>query len=181
MCTRCGASRSPTPPSASRCIREEAARHGRQVEFSLSTRPIVAETEDKAWERAASILDAAQARAAAGGAGRPGPQRHGVENNAVGAARLRAWAAEKDVHDDRLFFGITRITGGGGNSTGHVGTPQQVVDALLQYYDLGVTKFLIRGFDPLRDVEEWGDELVPLLRKGAAERGTPAASLSVSV
>ena len=44
-----------------------------------------------------------------------------------------------------------------------------------QYYDLGITKFLIRGFDPLRDVEEWGDELIPLLRKGAAERATPAA------
>jgi len=161
-------------------IREAAARHGREVEFSLSTRPIVAETEDAAWERAASILDAAQARAAAGAAVGPGMKRHGSENTAVGAARLRAQAAEKDVHDDRLFFGVTRVTGGGGNSTGHVGTPQQVVDALLQYYDLGVTKFLIRGFDPVRDVEEWGDELIPLLRQGAAERGTPAPTLVTS-
>ena len=107
-------------------------------------------------------------------------KRHGSENIAVGAARLRDKAAEKDVHDERLFFGVTRVTGGGGNSTGHVGTPQQVVDALLAYYDLGVTKFLIRGFDPLRDVEEWGDELIPLLRTGAAERGTPTPRLAVS-
>jgi alkanesulfonate monooxygenase len=156
-------------------IREHAARYGRHVEFSLSTRPIIAETEDAAWQRAASILDAAQARADAGGPLRPGPNHHGNENTAVGAARLRAWAADKDVHDDRLFFGVTRVTGGGGNSTGHVGTPQQVVDALLQYYDLGITKFLIRGFDPLNDVREWGDELIPLLRKGAAERATSAA------
>ena len=161
-------------------IRESAAQHGRQVEFSLSTRPIIAETEDKAWARAASILDAAQARVDAGGPIRPGIKRHGVENAAVGAARLRAQAAEKDVHDERLFFGVTRVTGGGGNSTGHVGTPQQVVDALLAYYDLGVTKFLIRGFDPLRDVEEWGDELIPLLRRGAAERGERTPPLAVS-
>jgi alkanesulfonate monooxygenase len=161
-------------------IREQAARHGRQVEFSLSTRPIIAETEDEAWDRAAGILDAAQALADAGGARRPGPNRHSGENAAVGAARLRAWAAEKDVHDDRLFFGVTRITGGAGNSTGHVGTPQQVVEALLEYYDLGITKFLIRGYDPLNDVREWGQELVPLLRKGAADRGAPTPSLSLS-
>jgi alkanesulfonate monooxygenase len=161
-------------------IRDVAARHGREVEFSLSTRPIVAETEDAAWERAASILDAAQARVDAGGPVRPGLKRHGSENTAVGAARLRAQAAEKDVHDERLFFGVTRVTGGGGNSTGHVGTPQQVVDALLEYYDLGVTKFLIRGFEPLRDVQEWGDELIPLLRRGAAERGARTPTLAVS-
>ena len=71
-------------------IRESAARHGRNVEFSLSTRPIIAETEDAAWQRAAGILDAAQARVDAGGPVRPGPNRHGNENNAVGAARLRA-------------------------------------------------------------------------------------------
>ena len=111
---------------------------------------------------------------------RPGIKRHGVENTAVGAARLRAQAAEKDVHDERLFFGVTRVTGGGGNSTGHVGTPQQVADALLAYYDLGVTKFLIRGFDPVRDVEEWGDELIPLLRQGAAERGERTPPLAIS-
>ncbi len=58
-------------------IRASAAQHGRQVEFSLSTRPIIAETEDTAWERAASILDAAQARVDAGGPIRPGIKRHG--------------------------------------------------------------------------------------------------------
>ena len=35
-----------------------------------------------------------------------------------------------------------------GNSTALVGTPDQVADALLDYYDLGITTFLIRGFDP---------------------------------
>ena len=45
----------------------------------------------------------------------------------------------------------------------------------LKYYDLGVSKFLIRGFDPLGDVVDWGQELVPLLREGARRRDEEAA------
>ncbi|MEJ0047912.1 MAG: hypothetical protein WDN04_18660 [Rhodospirillales bacterium] len=32
-----------------------------------------------------------------------------------------------------------------------------MADALLDYYDLGVTTFLIRGFDPLEDAIAYGD------------------------
>ena len=44
------------------------------------------------------------------------------------------------------------------------------LDIDLKYYDLGVTKFLIRGFDPLGDVVEWGRGLLPALRAGARDR-----------
>ena len=71
------------------------------------------------------------------------------------------------MHDERLWYGITRLTGPGGNSTALVGTPEQVVDSLLAYRELGVDTFLIRGFDPLGDVVDWGRELVPLLRERA--------------
>jgi alkanesulfonate monooxygenase len=51
-----------------------------------------------------------------------------------------------------------------------VGTPTQVAEALLDYHDLGVTTFLIRGFDPLEDAAEYGRELIPLVRARAAAR-----------
>ncbi|MEV0618900.1 LLM class flavin-dependent oxidoreductase [Nonomuraea sp. NPDC050404] len=149
-------------------IRAEAARHGRQIEFSLSVRPIVAETEDAAWEKADAIRRAFENDLAQGGAGKWRIGRG--ENTAVGAKRLKEEAEQKLVHDERLWFGVTRLTDGGGNSTALVGTPRQVADALLKYYDLGIGTFLIRGFDPLRDVREWGKELVPLLRAGATAR-----------
>ena len=38
-------------------VRREAARHGREPTFSLSTRPILAPTDEEAWDRARSILD----------------------------------------------------------------------------------------------------------------------------
>ena len=90
------------------------------------------------------------------------------ESTSVGSERLQRQGAQSDVHDERLWYGVTKLTGPGGNSTALVGTPAQVADALLAYRRVGVDTFLIRGFDPLDDVIDWGSELVPLLRDGAA-------------
>ena len=112
-------------------IRAEAARHGRTVRFSLSVRPIVGQTEEAAWQRAGQIRAATQERA--GGAEARGSQVQGVqvpdtpgpgrrlfgfgESSSVGSERLRQQAAEREVYDDRLWYGVTRLTGPGGNST----------------------------------------------------------------
>ena len=39
---------------------------------------------------------------------------------------------------------------------------------MLEYDRLGVGSFLIRGFDPLADTTEFGRELIPMLKAGAA-------------
>jgi alkanesulfonate monooxygenase len=150
-------------------IQAAAARHGRSVEFSLSLRPIVAETEDAAWERADAYYRAVERGVGVDSISTQWRVRR-EENVATGTALLHAHALEKDVHDERLWFGLNRLTGGGGNSTGPVGTPEQVVEAILKYHDLGIRKFLIRGYEPLNDVQQWGEELVPLLRRRAEER-----------
>lgn len=72
--------------------------------------------------------------------------------------------------DKRLWTGIAKLVGGGHNSTALVGTAEQVADALLDYYDLGVRNFLIRGFDPLNDAREYGKALLPIAREKAAQR-----------
>ena len=38
------------------------------------------------------------------------------------------------------------------------------------YYDLGISHFLIRGFDPLIDAIDYGRELIPLTRQLIAGR-----------
>ena len=86
------------------------------------------------------------------------------------ALPLLAAAAQGDVVDKRLFTAIARLTGARGNTTALVGAPAQVADALLDYYDLGVTSFLIRGFDPLEDAIEYGRELIPLVREQTVQR-----------
>ena len=72
---------------------------------------------------------------------------------------------------------IAKLTGARSNSTALVGTPEQVADALLDYYDLGVTTFLIRGFDPLEDAIDYGRELIPRVRSAVAARDALQRSL----
>jgi alkanesulfonate monooxygenase len=66
---------------------------------------------------------------------------------------------------------IAAATGAGGNTSALVGTPEQVAQSLLRYYHAGITSFLIRGFEPLQDAQEFGRELIALVREGVARRG----------
>jgi alkanesulfonate monooxygenase len=149
-------------------VRAAAAPHGRQPRFSLSVRPILAETEERAWERAEDILARTRALRAAKGLGpAAAPQNEG-------SRRLLAAASQGARLDKRLFTAIAAETGAAGNSTALVGTPEQVADALLDYHDLGVRTFLIRGFDPLEDAIQYGRELLPAFRILLARRGGTA-------
>ncbi|HDS4948282.1 LLM class flavin-dependent oxidoreductase [Klebsiella aerogenes] len=145
-------------------VRAEAAKHQREIDFSVSFRPIIADSEAEAWEKAEHILHVATERAAQNQGG------FKAKPDSVGAQRLRATAAQGKVVDKRLWTGIAQLVGGGHNSTALVGTPEQVADALLDYYDLGVRNFLIRGFDPLNDAQEYGKALLPITREKAALR-----------
>ena len=146
-------------------VTAEAARHGRKTEFSVSFRPIIADTEAEAWQKAELILATATRRQQTAG-----PLKPDNKPQSVGAQRLRATAALGEIVDKRLWTGIAKLVGGGQNSTALVGTPEQVADALLDYYDLGVRNFLIRGFDPLNDALDYGKVLLPLTREKIARR-----------
>ena len=63
-----------------------------------------------------------------------------------------------------------RVSGAAGNSTALVGTPETVAAALLDYVDIGATTFLLRGYDPLDDVADYGRRLLPLVREELARR-----------
>ncbi len=144
-------------------LRTEAAKHNRTVRVSLSLRPILAPTEDEARARAESIKQRIIERRAAAGLGPRNPVNEGSK-------RLLAAAAKGEWLDKRLWMGAALLTGASGNSTSLVGTPRQVAEALVEYYDLGVTTFLIRGFNPLADNIEYGHSLLPLTKQLIAER-----------
>jgi alkanesulfonate monooxygenase len=151
-------------------VRTAANRFGRHPRFSVSFRPILAETETRAWQRAEAILQRVRdVRAAAGLGAASKPEN-------IGSQRLLEAAAKGARLDKRLWTAVASETGARGNSTALVGTPEQVADALLDYYELGVTTFLIRGFDPLEDASDYGRELIPLTRKLVTERVARSAN-----
>jgi alkanesulfonate monooxygenase len=146
-----------------------AAPFGRKPRISVSLRPIIAPTEAKAWERARAILErVTKARPTIIGEGA------GIRPQAIGAQRLVDFASQAEVHDKRLWMPIAAAMGGAGNTTALVGTPEQVAESLLDYYDIGATTLLIRGFDPLNDAVDYGRELIPLVRAEVARRDRAA-------
>lgn len=145
-------------------VRASAARYGRNPGFSLSLRPVIAGTEEEAWKKADEIVE--RVREARVKAGLP-ISGHAPAND--GSRRLLSTAASLR-QDKRLWTGVAALTGAAGNSTGLVGTPEQVAESLLDYYDIGVDHFLIRGFDPLGDAIEYGRDLIPATRELVAAR-----------
>ncbi|HEV3187382.1 MAG TPA: LLM class flavin-dependent oxidoreductase [Acidimicrobiales bacterium] len=168
-------------------INRAADKVGRTLRFSLSLRPIIADTEEEAWEKAEWIAEETAARIELAKQRMAGHQDTyqglGGQRNAtfsvdretsgttsVGRKRLIQMSADQDVYDERLWMKVANLTGAAGNSTALVGTPEQVAEAMLRYYDLGITTLLLKGFDPLADAIDFGKRLIPLVRDGAAAR-----------
>ncbi len=148
-------------------FRRMAAGFGRPApKFNVSFRPIIGRTEGEAWDRAHAIL--ANLKAAP-------PHPRGQDHS---GKRLVDLAAKSDIHDERLWMPVAGMSGGKGNTSCLVGTAEQVADAMLKYYRLGVASFLMRGFDPLNDATEYGRELIPRLKAGALaiDQGTALAA-----
>jgi alkanesulfonate monooxygenase len=149
-------------------VRSAAVVAGRTIDrFSVSLRPIVADTEQEAWTRAREILEITEQRVGAFVG-----DRKTREN--VGSQRLLQYADQADVHDKRLWTAVSRITGAAGNSTALVGSYEQVAESLIDYVNIGATTLLIRGYDPLADAVNYG-RLVQLVHAELATRSTRIA------
>jgi alkanesulfonate monooxygenase len=176
-----------------RDINDAAKKVGRTLRFSLSLRPIIADTEEEAWEKAkwiaeetAARIELAKARMAGNkdtyqGLGGQRNATYSVDRDtsgttSVGRKRLIEMSADKDVYDERLWMKVANLTGAAGNSTALVGTPEQVAEAMLRYYDIGITTLLLKGFDPLADSIDFGKRLIPLVREGVAVRDKVGAT-----
>lgn len=123
--------------------------------FNISFRPIIGRTEGDAWDNARRVV--AKLKEAP-------PLPRGEDQS---GKRLVDLAARGDLYDECLWMPVAGLSGGRGNTSCLVGTPEQVAEAMLKYYRLGVGSFLIRGFDPLNDAKEYGRELIPRLKAGA--------------
>jgi alkanesulfonate monooxygenase len=148
-------------------VRAAAATHGRKVAFMMTVIVILGDTEQEAWAKAEAVLGEFHAMMAAQAAAAPtGPSNFGQSTHAGDAVLASAAAAHR--HDRCLWMGVTHAAQGRyGNQATLVGTPEQVCAALMDYYVLGVTRFLIRGFRPAQDMAEYGEKLFGRLRAAA--------------
>lgn len=131
-----------------------------QPRVSLSVRLIIGATEELAWKKAREIQAALE--------------KNFVKNPnhvaGTGTQRLLSVADRGELHDKALWFGTATAVGATHDSTALVGTPDQIIESLLDYYDIGVTTFLNRGYEPLYDALEYGRWIIPEVRAEVRRR-----------
>ncbi|ARE78595.1 alkanesulfonate monooxygenase [Streptomyces sp. Sge12] len=139
--------------------------------IQVAFRPIIAPTEELAWEKAHRTVGAIKQRRQAGlvPQHRNGIPEVGAPQN-TGSQRLLAIAEAGERYDRALWTPTAAATGGAGNSNALVGTPETVARALLDYYDLGVDILSARGYDLLDDAVDFGRYVIPLVREEVAKR-----------
>jgi alkanesulfonate monooxygenase len=150
-------------------ITDLAAAAGRPAPvFQVAFRPILGRTEDEAWAKAYDTVARIKERTAGG---QQLTRRHKLSDpENAGSQRLLAVAEQGERHDRALWTVTAAATGGAGNSTALVGTPETVAAALMDYYDLGVRILSARGYDLIEDAKEFGREVIPLVRAEVARR-----------
>jgi alkanesulfonate monooxygenase len=146
-------------------IQSAAAEHDRKLRFSVSLRPIVADTEEEAWAKGREILEMTEERASQyvksmlGG----GKERGSFRTNEGSSA---SWRSPRRTRSTTSASGprSPKRPAPPGNSTALVGSYEQVADSLIEYVDAGADTLLIRGFNPLDDARDYG-KLVQLVRE----------------
>jgi alkanesulfonate monooxygenase len=79
-----------------------------------------------------------------------------------------AAAEAREVHDRALWTAPARVPGAHGNATALVGSPETVVSSLLAYVAVGISGFVINGYDPIKDVLDYGRHLIPAVKSATA-------------
>jgi alkanesulfonate monooxygenase len=152
-------------------IRQRAAKYGRTLQFGIRLHVIVRETEDEAWDAAASLvshLDEATVAAA---------QARFARMDSVGQQRMAALHGGRfDKRDVRkglevapnLWAGVGLVRGGAG--TALVGSPEQVAERLREYAELGLEYFILSGYPHLEEAYRFAELVFPLLPLSLREK-----------
>lgn len=139
-------------------LSQRAADYGRVIDYGLRVHMIVRETEEEAREaarRLVSKLDddkGAEIRSRA------------QDAKSLGVA-LQAQAREaSDIEgfvEDHLWTGVGRARSGCGAAL--VGNPQQIMDKIQQYKDMGIRAFIFSGYPHLDECKNFADLVLPHL------------------
>ncbi len=139
-------------------MRARAGRHGRTLRFGYRVHVVVRETEAEARLAAAHLVAAlddeegARIRARSLDSGSVGVRRQ---------AQLREAAALDGFVEPHLWTGIGRARSGCGAAI--VGDPQQVLDKLESYRELGIEAFILSGYPHAEECCRFAELVLPHL------------------
>jgi alkanesulfonate monooxygenase len=140
-------------------VRKAAPERQNDIEFLISSRVIIADTEERAWQTARDNLRALVTELAERG---DLEREDGESLEAAIDRRIAALMA--DSRDGCVFTAFGKVGIGRPIANCLVGTPDQVIDVLTDLARLGVSRFILAGYDPRSYPAQFGEILLPRLR-----------------
>jgi alkanesulfonate monooxygenase len=141
-----------------RGMAEQAAAHGRKIDFGLRIHMIVRETENEAREaakRLISKLDLSKGQEI---------KNRSQDSKSAGVQRqdeLRAKAGEDLFIEEHLWSGVGLARSGCGSAI--VGDPDQVLAKLNRYMDMGMRAFILSGYPHADECDLFAKHVLPRL------------------
>ncbi len=162
-------------------VNEVAARYNRTLDYGLRVHMIVRDTEAEAKEYAEYIvskLDDEQGRAI---------RERALDSTSLGVshqAKNRELAADDGFVEPLLWTGVGRARSGCGAAL--VGSPEQIIERIQQYQNMGIRSFIFSGYPHLEEAEHFGSKVLPHLNNvslpevyGRVPAAAPATPLAV--
>jgi len=138
---------------------EKAAGYGRTVDFGLRVHVIVRETEEEAqaWaEKLVSKLEPEKGKEI---------RERALDAKSYGVSRqaqMRNGSNKEGYVEPLLWTGIGRARSGCGAAL--VGTPDQIVEKIHRYMDMGIRSFIFSGYPHLQECELFAKYVLPKLK-----------------
>jgi alkanesulfonate monooxygenase len=142
-------------------MKQRAASYGRTLRFGYRVHVVVRDTEDEAREAAAHLIAAVDEETG------DAIRSRSLDSTSTGVRRqaeLRESATNDGFVEPLLWTGIGRARSGCGAAL--VGTPEQVVQKILRYRDMGIEAFIFSGYPHETEAQRFANTVLPLLPHG---------------
>ena len=138
---------------------KDAAKYNRKVDFGLRVHVIVREREEEAYAYAESIISKLDLEA-----GKELRDR-ALDANSYGVSRqreMRDKSASDGYVEPNLWTGIGKGRSGCGAAL--VGNPDQIIEKLHRYMDMGIRSFIFSGYPNIDECYRFADLVLPKLK-----------------
>lgn len=159
---------------------QKAAKYNRKVDFGLRAHVVVRKTEEEAREYAESIISKLDLEA-----GQELKER-ALDAKSYGVSRqeqMRGKSSRDGYVEPHLWTGIGKARSGCGAAL--VGNPDQIVEKLNRYMDMGIRSFILSGYPHLDECNRFADLVLPRLKtfsmphlQGKIKKETPLTPLA---
>ena len=155
-------------------LSQRAEKYGRKIDFGLRVHIIVRETVEEAKAYAKQLMSKFDAEVGAQLKART------QDSQSLGVLRqdeFRKNADEDDFIEPMMWTGIGRARSGCGAAL--VGSPQQIIEKLNRYMDMGIRAFVLSGYPLIEECELFGKHVLPHLNtvKLSVEQGRTPKSI----